>query len=141
MQSWIIRRYPNSGYVTTHFKLSEFACHDGMPYPAKWIDTRLKLVCRALEVIRAGIKGPLNVLSGYRTPKWNAKVGGEINSQHLQGRAADITSSEYPAEKLAAIIEQLIESGRIPQGGLGIYPKQNFVHYDIRGAKSRWKGR
>jgi uncharacterized protein YcbK (DUF882 family) len=44
-----------------------------------------------------------------------------------------------PAE-VAEILEQLIADGVIPQGGIGVYPSQNFVHYDVRGKKARWKG-
>ena len=39
-------------------------------------------------------------------------------------------------KEVAKIIEGLIASGKMQQGGIGIYP--NFVHYDIRNVKARW---
>jgi hypothetical protein len=34
------------------------------------------------------------------------------------------------------IILDLIEEGKMKQGGLGLY--SSFVHYDVRGTKARW---
>ncbi|MGV4419604.1 hypothetical protein ACQ1QE_10610 [Ornithobacterium rhinotracheale] len=56
----------------------------------------------------------------------------------MQGKAADIRVDGVTPERLASIIERLIYNGKMKQGGLGIYP--TFVHYDIRGTKTRWKG-
>ena len=42
-----------------------------------------------------------------------------------------------PAE-VAACLEELIADGVIPQGGIGVYPSQNFTHYDVRLSKARW---
>ena len=36
--------------------------------------------------------GPLKINSGYRTPEHNAKVGGVPNSQHIHGKALDIST-------------------------------------------------
>ena len=33
--------------------------------------------------------GAVNITSGYRCPTWNRKVGGDYNSAHLKGQAAD----------------------------------------------------
>lgn len=33
--------------------------------------------------------GSVNITSGYRCPKWNKKAGGDYNSAHLKGQAAD----------------------------------------------------
>ncbi|MGV4470819.1 D-Ala-D-Ala carboxypeptidase family metallohydrolase, partial [Ornithobacterium rhinotracheale] len=68
----------------------------------------------------------------------NRKIGCKVNSHHLQGKAADIRVDGVTPERLASIIERLIYNGKMKQGVLGIYP--TFVHYDIRGTKTRWKG-
>ena len=46
-------------------------------------------VLDGLQAIRNEF-GPLIITSGYRTPEYNAQIGGGINSQHLLGLAADI---------------------------------------------------
>ena len=45
---------------------------------------------RKLVALREEFGRSLVVMSGYRTPHWNALVGGAEKSMHLQGRAVDI---------------------------------------------------
>lgn len=47
----------------------------------------------ALQALRSRF-GRLDILSGYRTPGHNASVGGDDNSFHLRGMAADV---QFPA--------------------------------------------
>lgn len=124
--------------ITEHFSREEFDCHDGTPYPKEWIADRLKPLCEALEEMRAIGTGPMHITSGYRTESWNHSVGGAKDSQHVQGRAADIQLFGIPPVVLHAAIERLIEEGKIPDGGLGLYSR--WVHYDQRGSHARWKG-
>lgn len=127
--------------ITEHFWRSEFDCHDGTPYPQAWINDRLLPLCIALEKLRTAVGVPLIIHSGYRTTAYNRRVGGATQSQHLQGRAADIACAVAPA-KVADLLEQMIASPetlmQIPQGGIGRY--STFTHYDIRGTAARWKG-
>jgi uncharacterized protein YcbK (DUF882 family) len=126
--------------ITAHFRLKEFDCRDGTPYPEAWIADRLLPLCEALETLRAIIARPLVVQSGYRTPEYNRKIGGARHSEHCQGRAADLSvrgTMSVPA--LATMIRRLIAEGQIPDGGVGQYP--TFVHYDQRpGGHARWHG-
>lgn len=43
-----------------------------------------------LQPIRDHFEKPIHVVSGYRSPGLNKKVGGAANSQHLTGQAVDI---------------------------------------------------
>lgn len=43
-----------------------------------------------LEPLRAFLRKPLTVTSGFRCPDVNKAVGGVANSQHLKGLAADV---------------------------------------------------
>lgn len=52
------------------------------------------LCCNVLEPARVAYGGPINVTSGYRCPRLNTAAGGKPNSQHLQGRAADLTCAD-----------------------------------------------
>ncbi len=82
--------------------------------------------------------GPLQITSAYRCPDHNRKIGGSKRSQHMLGKAADITIQSLKPAEVFVIIEDLIDMGHMLQGGLGLYEKRGFVHYDIRKKKSRW---
>ncbi|MCK0199251.1 YcbK family protein [Ornithobacterium rhinotracheale] len=123
--------------LSKDFDLSEFACHDGSTTPAFALKN-LRELAQNLQVLRNYLGKPIMVNSGYRSVAHNRKIGGKVNSQHLQGKAADIRVEGVNPAELAQVIEKLIASGQMKQGGLGIYP--TFVHYDIRGTKARWKG-
>lgn len=121
--------------MTKNFSIHEFACKDGTQVPQEFIPN-VELLAKQLQVIRDHIGEPLQVLSGYRSPAHNAKVGGKKNSYHMKAMAADLTCKSLTPKKLHALIETLIANKKIKQGGLGLYP--GFVHYDIRGVKARW---
>ncbi|MCC7289911.1 DUF882 domain-containing protein [bacterium] len=122
-------------FLTKNFTLEEFTCKDGTPVPAELIDN-VKELAENLQVLRDFLDQPVHILSGYRTEEHNKKVKGKNKSQHLLAKAADITTKTHSPRQLAAIIEHLIMAGKMEQGGLGVY--KGFVHYDIRGVKSRW---
>jgi uncharacterized protein YcbK (DUF882 family) len=122
--------------ITENFNRQEFDSKDGMPYPEEWIESRLKPLCQVLEIIREASGGPLHITSGYRSPSHNKKVGGAVKSKHVEGIAVDIVSRKISPMKLNNLIEKLIEDGKIPEGGLGMYA--SWCHYDMRGSKARW---
>lgn len=121
--------------ITTNFSLEEFKCKDGSDIPNKEL-SNIIVLAKQLQVLRDAIGKPITINSGYRSPKYNAKIGGVKNSQHLKGKASDITVKGMSPKEVALVIEGLIEKGKMLQGGIGIYP--TFVHYDIRGTKARW---
>lgn len=121
--------------ITKNFNKREFNSKDGKRMPSNVFDN-IKILAVQLQTIRDHIKSPLHINSGYRSPEHNKKIGGVPNSQHLLGKAADITSKDYTPNELYSIIERLISKGEILQGGLGLY--NGFVHYDIRLVKARW---
>ena len=78
-------------------------------------------------------KGPIHVVSGYRSPKTNAMLrsrsansGVAQTSQHMLGKAVDfsIPDADVAAVRAAAL--------RIQGGGVGYYPRSGvpFVHMD-----------
>lgn len=121
--------------LTKNFQLSEFACHDGTPVPDELLDN-VKLLAQNLQVLRDDIGESITILSGYRSKEWNKKVGGKKNSMHMKAMAGDLTTKSFTPKQLHAKIEKLISTGKMKQGGLGLYP--GFVHYDVRGEKARW---
>jgi uncharacterized protein YcbK (DUF882 family) len=124
--------------MTEHFKKEEFRSKDGVHFPYE-VKQNLKVLAEQLEVLREHFQKPININSGYRSPKHNAKVGGAENSQHLLGKAADVVIDGVSPDEVADAIEFLIDNKMMKQGGLGRYV--DFTHYDIRGKKSRWDKR
>jgi zinc D-Ala-D-Ala carboxypeptidase len=71
---------------------------------------------------KAGI--PIVITSSYRTPEYNAKIGGKPNSAHLRGRAVDIAI--YDGNQRYIIVKALLEAG-FQRIGIG----KTFLHADI----------
>jgi hypothetical protein len=117
--------------LSAHFRMGEFLPRD----PSyRYVRVAPALV-QLLERLRAELGGhPLHVTSGYRPPAYNAKVGGEPLSAHLDGLAADVVSYAVPFERLADTADRLVGDA----GGVGRYWAQEFVHVDLRGERARW---
>lgn len=82
--------------MTDHFSLAELtdsqtAARLGLDNtPSPEIVDNLRLLCTTiLEPARMAL-GPLRISSGYRAPAVNAAVGGDPDSAHLHGFAADV---------------------------------------------------
>ncbi|MGJ0515101.1 MAG: YcbK family protein [Methylomicrobium sp.] len=76
-----------------------------------------------------GVKKPFHIISGYRSPLTNAQLrkhssGVAEHSFHMQGRAIDIRVEGLSTKTIrrAALT--------MAQGGVGYYPRDNFVHLD-----------
>jgi len=121
--------------LTKNFSFSEFESKDGslMPEHAR---VQIILLARILQNFRDWLGSPVIVLSGYRSPIHNSNIGGSPNSQHLKGKASDLKVLGLSSLELYRKIQEAIDLGIIPDGGLGFYSWG--VHYDIRGYKARW---
>ena len=117
--------------LSTNFTVKEFACNDGTD--AVFVAPRLVMV---LQSIRSHFGKAVNIHSGYRTPPYNAKVGGVDDSQHCYGTAADISINGVSVADVAAYARSIMPDW----GGVGIYNEQGFVHVDVRETRSDWNG-
>lgn len=115
--------------LSGNFKVSEFACKDGSD--AVLVAPRLVMV---LQSIRSHFGAAVTINSAYRTPQYNAKVGGVAHSQHCYGTAADITVKGQTPEAVAAYARTIMPDW----GGVGVY--KSFTHIDVRETKADWKG-
>ena len=113
--------------LTPNFTVAEFACKDGSD--TILIDTMLVYY---LQKIREHFGKSVRINSAYRTPSYNAQVGGASESQHMLGTAADIVIEGVSPEQVAQFAD------RHGMGGVGIY--KTFTHVDVRAGKSHWKG-
>jgi zinc D-Ala-D-Ala carboxypeptidase len=83
------------GRCSQHFTFRSFRSPgDG------WIKLDRALV-RALEAYRAALAEPVAILGGHRDAEWNAARGGDPDSQHLHGTAADIEPAMCVEDVLA----------------------------------------
>lgn len=124
--------------LSQHFALAELDCQCGCSLPTPVL-RRLRRLAYALEVIRAEVGEPVQVISGYRCAARNRAVGGAVHSRHLEGDAADIQVQGRTGRELRETIERLINAGRIPEGGLGTYADRALTcHYDLRPMRARW---
>lgn len=79
---------------------------------------------------------PFEVISGYRSPATNAMLHAEhsgvaAKSLHMQGMAIDI---RVPGRGLDSLHDTALA---MRAGGVGYYPRDNFVHVDV-GRVRRW---
>ena len=73
---------------------------------------------------------PFHIISGYRSPQTNAFLhanssGVAEKSLHLTGKAIDIRT---PKRSLSALRKAAVA---LKGGGVGYYPKSDFVHIDV----------
>lgn len=111
--------------LSNHFNAKEFQCKDG----SKDFLISQELL-EVLEDIRKHFKMPVYINSGYRTPKWNEKVGGAENSYHCKGMAADIWVKNHSSLEVARYADSIMKKG-------GIIRYTNFTHIDVREKKFR----
>jgi uncharacterized protein YcbK (DUF882 family) len=130
--------------LSKHFIVEEFDCHDGTKVQRRDYNG-LKFLCRVyLEPLRAKY-GSVTILSGYRTRRHNARVGGASRSYHVytehdgNDQAADIRCVRGTPRQWHATLAALRKRKRGGRGGLGLY--RNFVHCDLRDYRADWRGR
>lgn len=116
--------------ISEHFKVKEFAQKD---FRCDKVIVETELI-DVLEDIRAHFNKPVIVTSGYRTPEYNAKIGGIKNSQHTKGTAADIKVSGIQAKE----VQKYLIHKYTDKYGIGSY--STFTHIDVRAKKARWRG-
>lgn len=67
------------------------------------VENNLNLLCdNILDPLREVMNAPIYVSSGYRCKELNRRLCGAKNSQHLVGKAADITMNTFPKNLLLA---------------------------------------
>jgi uncharacterized protein YcbK (DUF882 family) len=100
--------------LSEHFTLeemyhSDMAVRRGIDNtPTAVEQSNLKFLClQILEPIRAAVKQPVRVSSGFRNTVVNKLVGGEFDSVHQLGLAADITVHGMTSRELAQLVYSL----------------------------------
>ena len=154
--------------VSEHFRLRDFLTHDQQGTWPKYLVLREDLVDKLELVIdelhRDGhAVRRMRVLSGFRTPQYNAnggETGGRASlSRHMYGDAADVFVDNDGDGRM----DDLNRDGRVDHrdaqvildaaerverrhpdvtGGVGVYRATSshgpFAHVDVRGYRARW---
>jgi hypothetical protein len=93
-----------------------------------------KLAVNVLDVLSRRL-GKVTVNSGLRPPWYNKRIGGAKNSQHMYGRASDITIAGYTPAQVHDYVVNNIPAAH----GVGRYA--TFTHVDVRpGGRVTWSG-
>lgn len=152
--------------VSDHYRMSDFQCKlDGT---TKFLILRPEALVK-LEILQHELEtrhgldfSRFTIMSGYRTPFYNAKIGNETGlSRHLYGDAMDIyidddrngimddvnrdgrvdTSDARFLLRVAESIDQSNQWGWL-KGGAGVYHANSahgpYLHVDARGYVARW---
>ena len=154
--------------VSEHFRLRDFLTHDQQDVWPKYLVLRAPLVDK-LELVIAHLEARgtrvehMSVMSGFRTPQYNA-TGGETGgrasqSRHMYGDAADVfvdndrdgrmddlnrdgRINSRDAQVILDAVEQVERAHADLVGGVGVYRATRshgpFAHVDVRGRRARW---
>ena len=127
MWTW---RFPN-------FERDEFVCPCGCGF-----DDIDPLLVTTLQRLRDEVQRPVVVNSGCRCRSHNAAVKGAPQSQHMQGKAADIRIDGMTSQQIIDILRRLYLDGEIYVGYVYAINGRS-VHVDVRAPQSalvrRWK--
>ena len=132
-------------YLSSNFQLVEFLSKDGAKITQKQLDNVAEL-SSILQKIRNFVNSGraqkelrifhlVRINSGCRSPQRNLEAGGAPLSTHIDCKAADFIIEGFTPAQTHRIVEYLIRTGEIPDGGLGLY--KTHVHYDT-GNPRRW---
>lgn len=100
----------------------------------------LRVLSWQLQALRDELGVPVYVTNAHRSLDLNRSVGSNDTSQHVIGRAADLRAKGVSTRKLHGTVLELIADRRMLQGGVGLYVRSRFVHYDWRMTTARWRG-
>lgn len=98
-----------NAYVSPHFRLVEFVNTQAEQKVKFKAGPLFPVLLEALEYLRERLEPlkstpEIDITSGYRTPEYNASIGGNPNSEHLDCYAVDVKLGErgIPAQYQSA---------------------------------------
>jgi len=151
-----IRKEDLNKRIVGNFRLKDFICKDDYyvdcimgDAPAITCIFNPKIFAKTLALLEELEKLNYNqhgfiIVNGHRHPRYNEEVGGAKLSRHIKGEAVDILIEDinldgYIDKSDKDIVLDLLETKIIGnEGGIGLYPGTDNVHYDVRGTRARW---
>lgn len=127
--------FENNQYIATELSRINWLLRDFRTGDVHPIDPAVLDILADLRAL-AGRDEPYEVISGYRSPKTNAELrrrssGVAEHSLHLEGRAIDVRLPGFPTERLHGLALGM------QRGGVGFYPRSDFIHLD-NGRVRQW---
>ena len=127
----IMKNYFSDKEFTRSEKANEYGLVNE-PDDATWVRIH-RLRDNILNPAREKLGYPIYITSGYRSKYLNQLVGGESNSQHTTGEAADITTKDRTLNR--TLFEILVRLGNFDQL---IWEKGGeWIHVSYRGGDGR----
>ena len=143
---------PKTWHLTQHFTLGEMANNKAKEL-VKYVSTpRTRKFMELFEEFRVWYAVGITPTSGFRTKSFNASIGGDVRSLHLDGLACDFRAAHTDAqrEKCRKKWRSICEAhGEI--GGINYYThgyhmcigeekfgNKGFVTRDYRGKRGDW---
>lgn len=126
---WEEGRYLREGLSSLNHIMRDFRENEEFDIDPKLFDQLFLLQHRL------GKTGEIQIISGYRSPTTNAMLrrkssGVAKKSYHMKGQAIDLRLPNVPLSQLRKAALDL------KVGGVGYYPKSNFVHLDTGPVRS-----
>jgi len=125
--------------LTPHFALEELcfsqeAARAGIDNtPSREVVANLLRLAKMLEKVRALLKSPIHISSGFRCAELNTRIGGSTKSAHLEGRAADFIC---PAFGTPYVVAKRIAAARLGFDQM-IHEYGRWVHIAVPRANER----
>jgi uncharacterized protein YcbK (DUF882 family) len=119
---------PRDGYIRESIKTISWGLRDHHNNQVKAFDVNVLDQLYALQ-LQLGTRAPIHVISAYRSSATNSSLYGRSrgvarNSYHIQAMALDV---RLPGGRIADLCRVARALGA---GGVGYYPRANFVHID-----------
>ena len=139
--------------LSDHFTLDELTFsqtavrHNINNNPSSSVRNNLKTLADNLEKIRTLLGHPLRISSGFRCMELNRKIGGSVNSSHMDGLAADFTCERFgkPIDIVKALfksgikVDQVIEEGTWVHISFDPKMRQQFLTATFMNGKPSYK--
>jgi len=115
--------------------------------PSSSVKNNLRTLATNLEKIRTLLGHPLRISSGFRCMELNRKIGGSVNSAHMDGLAADFTCAKFgkPIDIVKALfksgikVDQVIEEGTWVHVSFDPKMRQQFLTATFINGKPSYK--
>ena len=115
--------------------------------PSSSVKNNLRTLAANLEKIRTLLGHPLRISSGFRCMELNRKIGGSVNSAHMDGLAADFTCANFgkPIDIVKALfksgikVDQVIEEGTWTHVSFDPKMRQQFLTATFINGKPSYK--
>lgn len=139
--------------LSEHFTLEELtfsqtAVRNGINNnPSQAVRNNLRVLADNLEKIRTFLGHPLRISSAFRCMELNRKIGGSVNSAHMDGLAADFTCEKFgkPIDVVKALhksgikVDQVIEEGTWVHVSFDPKMRQQFLTATFINGKPSYK--